>query len=101
MLLCQGFPFFWLWSKVTEQIGNSVQKKVGWSYKNAQNTDKKERTKGKEHTRMQRGANFTIVSNILPIGSKTKFSKSSQSSMYINPLFSNQLPYNNILSESK
>ena len=63
--------------------------------------DKKERTKRNEHIGMQRGVNFTIVSTTLLIGLNTNLTKSSQSSMYINPLFSNQLPYNKISSESK
>ena len=64
--------------------------------------DKKERTKPKEQVRMQKGANFTVVSTTLLIGFLTSnFTKSSQSSMYINPLFSNQLPHNKISSESK
>ena len=61
--------------------------------------DKNEKTKRNEHVRMQKGGNFTDVSNILLIGSN--FMESSQSSMYINPLFSNQLPYNKISSGNK
>ena len=35
--------------------------------------DKKERTKGKEHVKMQKGANFTVVSASLLIGLNIKF----------------------------
>ena len=46
--------------------------------------------------------NFIIVSTTLLIGYNIKSStKSSQSSMYMNPLFSNQLPHNKISSEFK
>ena len=35
--------------------------------------DKKEKTKPNEHVRMQKGGNFTDVSNILLIGLNSKF----------------------------
>ena len=57
--------------------------------------------KRSEHVGMQKGANFTIVSTKVLIGLNIKFTKSSQSSIYINPFFSIQLPYNKISSESK
>ena len=50
---------------------------------------------------MQRGGNFTIVSMALLIGLKIKVYEILQSSMQMYPLFSNQLPYNKILSQSK
>jgi len=49
--------------------------------------DKKERTKRNEHVGMQNGANFTIVSSSLWLVSTSNFTKSSQSSMYINNFF--------------
>ena len=58
--------------------------------------------KRSEHGGMQKGANFTIVSTMVLIGLNMKFyEKSSQSSMYVNPFSSIQLPYNIISSESK
>ena len=50
---------------------------------------------------MQRGGNFTIVPMALLIGLKIKVYEILQSSMQMYPLFSNQLPYNKILSQSK
>ena len=50
---------------------------------------------------MQKGANFTIVSTTFLIGLNITFTISLQSSMFINPLFSNQIPDNKILSGSK
>jgi len=50
----------------------------------------------------EKGDNFIIVSTTLLICLYIKSStKSSQSSMFMNPLFSNQLPHNKISSESK
>ena len=47
------------------------------------NRDKKEKSKCNKHARMQRGANFTIVSSTLVTSDwfNIKFSKSLQSSM--------------------
>ena len=50
---------------------------------------------------MQKGANFTIVSTILVIGLTANFTKSSQSSLFFNHLFSSLIPLNKISSESK
>ena len=50
---------------------------------------------------MEKGTNFTSVSTTLLIGLNINFTKSSQSTMYINPLFSNQLLYKKIWSESQ
>ena len=58
--------------------------------------DKKERTKGNEHVKVQKGANITIVMNFWLVQT-SNFNKSSQSNMYINPSFSKQLPCNKIL----
>ena len=64
--------------------------------------DKKERTKRNEHLGMPKGGLFTIVSTTLLIGLNIKFYEiSPQSSVYIDPLFSNQLPYNKISCETK
>ena len=57
--------------------------------------------KRSEHVRMQKGANFTIVSTMVLIGLNVKFYEIFESSMHINPFFSIQLPYNKISSESK
>ena len=50
---------------------------------------------------MLKGGNFTVVSTTLLIGLNINFTKSSQSSMYIHPLFSNNFLYNKISFESK
>ena len=50
---------------------------------------------------MQKGANFTIVSTKVLIGLNIKFYEIFAKSMYVNPFFSIQLPYNKISSESK
>ena len=49
-----------------------------------------------EHVKVQKGANITIVMNFWLVQT-SNFNKSSQSNMYINPLFSKQLPCNKIL----
>ena len=57
----------------------------------------KERTKHNEHVGMQKGANFTTASTTFL--KTANFTKSSQSSMFVNPLFSKQLPHNKLSFE--
>ena len=50
---------------------------------------------------MQKGGATLLLSTTPLIGLNIKFYEIFASSLPINPLFSNQLPYNKILSESK
>lgn len=72
-------------------------------YKLSKGPDKKERTNHDDYVRMQKGDYFKKMCYFLYYTSDwfkhQIIKKSSSSNMYINLLFSKQIPYNKILSD--